>query len=91
VRRSFPAIRLTQAALIHAAACPVFHALNQQVTEQDIQDDWSALYDLRKALHDAGPVPEHHRMMCQRLRDEWPVLWKALVAIVGAPTIPLNE
>jgi hypothetical protein len=42
-----------------------------------------ALGELRRAVHDFGPHPEHHVEIMERHRREWPRLWEAIDKLVG--------
>ena len=38
----------------------------------------AALTALRNAVQDEGRVPEYHRLIMARHREEWPALWVAI-------------
>ena len=40
------------------------------------------LTELRAAIEDEGPFPQHHRQVMIRHRREWPTLWNVLVRLV---------
>lgn len=46
--------------------------------EQSSSDLVAAVSELVAAIRDEGSHPKHHRMMIVRLRNEWPVLWRAI-------------
>lgn len=41
-----------------------------------------AAYDVCAALVNAGSHPDYHNRMLSKLKEEWPVLFKALVELV---------
>ena len=43
---------------------------------------------LRRAITDAGPVPEYHRTIMARHRREWPTLWQAIDALLAVERQP---
>lgn len=45
---------------------------------------YNAAFRLRTAIRNAGPVPNHHWMVMERHRKEWPTLWEALDELLKA-------
>lgn len=41
-----------------------------------------AVEDVREAIENEGPVPEFHRKVMAKHREEWPTLWRALDSLL---------
>lgn len=42
----------------------------------------AAIEMLRRAIEDAGPEPDYHRVQLARLQRTWPTLWNAIQEVL---------
>jgi hypothetical protein len=50
--------------------------------KQKSKNTETAIANLIAAVKNNGPVPQYHRHVMKKHRDEWPTLWKAIDAII---------
>lgn len=51
------------------------------------ENERDALFAVRKAWLDSGPVPAYHRMHQDNLRRNWPVLYDAIQKVINSGSV----
>lgn len=42
----------------------------------------SAVWEIKQAIENAGPVPQYHYHVMRKHRSEWPTLWKSIDKLI---------